>query len=132
MTTNANITVYNRSYDPETRMDLYRRTVICGVWWHVDNKVSVTADGLRSADVFKVRIPEAADFGGAMYVPPNEYTGAPDTWTLQADDYIVRGALDQEIERPADLCKEHGQVFRITSWSDNRFGGLKHWRAGGE
>lgn len=132
MITNANITVYNRSYDSETRMDLYRRTIIRGVWWHVDNKVSVTTDGLRSADVFKVRIPKAADSGGAVYVPPNEYTGAPDTWTLQADDYIARGALDQEIERPADLHKEHSQVFRITSWSDNRFGGLKHWRAGGE
>ena len=131
MTTNADITIYNAVYDPETRLNSYCRTVIRGVWFYVDNKTEVTTDGLRSADVFKVRIPTHADFGGTEYVPPWEYTGAAGTWTLKADDYVVRGILENEIEKPADLKKEGRQVFRITSWSDNRFGGLPHWRIGG-
>ena len=112
-------------------MNSYRRTVIRGVWFYADNKTAITADGIRSADVFKVRIPTHADLGGANYVPPEEYAGMDGTWTLKADDYVARGILEDEIEKPADLKKEGRQVFRITSWADNRFGGLPHWRIGG-
>ena len=131
MTTNADVTVYNAYLDPVTRLDSYRRTIIRGVWFYVDNKVTVDSDGLNAADVFKVRIPAGADTGGAVFVPPWEYTGAEGTWTLQADDYVVRGIQEEEIERPADLQKWKAQAFRINSWSDNRFGGLPHWRIGG-
>ena len=33
------------------------------------------------------------------------------------------GECDLEIERPADLSKAHRRHCKITSWSDNRFGG---------
>lgn len=131
MTTNADVTIYNSYLNPETRLEEYRRTVIRGVWFYVDNKVSIDADGLNAADIYKIRIPADADTGGAMFVPPWEYTGTEGTWTLQADDYVVRGIIDQDIERPADLKKWKNQVCRINSWSDNRFGGLPHWRIGG-
>lgn len=131
MLTNADITLYNRYYNKNIRLDEYRRTVIRGVHFYVDNKVTVTTEGLRSADVYKVRIPVSADSGGAVFVSARDYKGEWGTWTLQADDYIVRGVLETEIERPAELHKEAEQVFRITSWSDNRFGSLPHWRVGG-
>lgn len=131
MITNADITVYNRHYDQEKGYDIYRRTVICGVWFFVDNKVQITESGVLSANIYKVRIPASSDMGNAVYVPPHEYTGAERTWTLQADDYICRGILKQEIEKPAELKKEINQVFKITSWADNRFGSLAHWRVGG-
>ena len=132
MTTNADITVYNRLYDPLVKLYRYRRTVIKGVWWHSDNRAAIQAGGVQAADLYKVRIPAHADFGGAEYVPPWAYTGADDTWTLQADDYICRGAMDTEIEKPADLLKQSGrQVFKVTGWADNRFGGLPHWRIEG-
>lgn len=131
MTTNADVTIYNAYLDPETRLDSYRRTVIRGVWFYVDHKVTVDSDGLNAADVFKVRIPASADTGGAEFVPPWEYTGAEGTWTLQEDDYVVRGIHEEEIERPAELKKWKSPAFRINSWSDNRFGGLPHWRIGG-
>lgn len=132
MTTNADITVYNRYYDKFFKLYKYRRTVIKGVWWHSDNRVSIQSEGVQAADLYKVRIPVHADFDGAVYVPPWDYTGAEGAWTLQADDYICRGALDVEIEKPADLKKQSGrQVFKVTSWADNRFGGLPHWRIEG-
>lgn len=131
MTTNADITIYNRYYNQETRMDEYHRTVICGVWFFVDNKVQITDSSAQAADVYKVRIPLHANTGDAVYVPPDQYSGAPGTWTLQSDDYVCRGIVEKEIERPAELKKEQNQVFKITSWSDNRFGGLPHWRIGG-
>lgn len=131
MLVNADITLYNACFDSATRLDVWKRTVIRGVWFYVDNRVNATADGLTSADAYKVRIPIDADTGGAVYVPPETYSGEQGTWTLKADDYIVRGVSEQEIERPAELMKEKRPAFKITSWSDNRFGGLPHWRVGG-
>ncbi|MEG2350712.1 MAG: DUF6751 family protein [Hungatella sp.] len=130
MITNADITVYNRYYDRKKGYDTYRRTVIRGVWFFVDHKVQITESGVLAADIYKVRIPLSADTG-CVYVPSNEYTGAETTWTLQADDYVCLGVLNREIEKPAELKKETNQVFKITSWSDNRFGTLPHWRIGG-
>nr|WP_304058350.1 DUF6751 family protein [Enterocloster clostridioformis] len=130
MLTNADITIYNSFLAPESRMRVWHRTMIKGVWFHVDNKVSLTDGGLASADAYKVRIPVHADFGGSQYVPPDEYVGAGDTWTLKNDDYIVKG-IGPDIEKPADLQKESRTAFKVTSWSDNRHGGLKHWRVGG-
>lgn len=131
MTTNADITLYNRHYNQEKGKDEYRRTVIRGVWFFVDNKVQIIDNVVQATNIYKVRIPVHADMKGAVYVPSDQYTGTEDTWTLQPDDYVCRGILEKEIERPADLKKEKNQVFKITSWSDNRFGGLPHWRIGG-
>lgn len=134
MLTNADITIYNHKYDKATRLDEWRRTVIHGVHFYVDNKVSVGDSGLNSADVYKIRIPE--DSGcDSQYVPEDEYASAVSTagiWTLQDGDYVVIGECDLEIERPADLSKAHRRHCKITSWSDNRFGGLPHWKIGGE
>ena len=33
MTTNADMTVYHRSVDPETRQDIYARYLVYGVLW---------------------------------------------------------------------------------------------------
>ncbi|MEG0688828.1 MAG: DUF6751 family protein [Hungatella sp.] len=131
MITNADITVYNRYYDRKKGYDTYRRTVIRGVWFFVDHKVQITDSGVLAADIYKVRIPLSADTDGAIYVPPDQYTGVDRTWTLHADDYVCKGVLLTEIEKPAELKKETNQVFKITSWSDNRFGTLPHWRIGG-
>ena len=131
MITNADVTIYNSYLDPKTRLEIYKRTVIKEVWFYVDNKVSVDSDGLNSADVYKVRIPAHADTEGSAFVPPWEYTGTDGTWTLQADDYVVRGVCDKEISTPAELKKWKYQVFRINSWADNRFCGQPHWRIGG-
>ncbi len=131
MITNADVTIYNSYLDPKTRLETYKRTVIKGVWFYVDNKVSIDSDGLNSADVYKVRIPAYADTGKAQYIPCTDYVGDPDTWTLKADDYVVRGVCDKEISTPAELKKWKYQVFRINSWADNRFGGQPHWRIGG-
>lgn len=124
MITNADITIYNKMLDPEAQMDVWKRAVIEGVSFYSDTKTNLDTNGLKVADIYKIRIPEE-NCGG--YVPANEYTGADGTWTIQNDDYIVKGISDQEITRPADL-KDH---IRINSWSDNRRGLLPHLRIGG-
>lgn len=134
MIANADITLYNHHYNKDTRLDDWQRTVIYGVHFYVDNKVNLGDEGLNSADVYKIRIPEDAECNRA-YLPEDKYAAADDTeayWTLQNGDYVVRGECLLDIEKPSDIKQVRTQYCKITSWSDNRFGGLPHWRIGGE
>lgn len=133
MITNADITIYNRKYDQATRLDAWHRTVIHNVHVYIDHKTSVGDSGLNSADVYKIRIPQGVDCSDA-YLPEDEYaeTNNPSGyWTLQNDDWIVIGECQVDIGRPSDLKDLRSKYCKIISYSDNRFGGLPHWRVGG-
>lgn len=133
MLTNATITIYNRKPGNKNTFDAWRRTVIRDVWVYVDHKASVGDSGLNSAEVYKIRIP--ADVENAdQYLPPEEYAkkdNPGDYWTIQIDDHIVLEECTKEIEKPADLKDVRLRHCKVLSWSDNRFGGLPHWRIGG-
>lgn len=133
MITNADITLYNHRLNKDTRLDEWHRTFIRGVHFYVDNKVAVGDGGLNSADVYKIRIPEHAKCD-SEYIPEDTYVDCEETdrfWTLQNDDIVVYGICDMEIEKPSDFKNTHKRYCKITSWSDNRFGGIPHWRIGG-
>lgn len=132
MIANADITIYNRVYDKEAKQDRWYRTIIRGVHVYVNHKTAVSDNGLNSAEVYKIRIP--IDVGNVnAYLPPEEYVLDPErNWTIQNDDHVVIGECHTEIERPADLKTVFKKHCKITSWSDNRFGTLPHWRIGGE
>lgn len=134
MITNADVTLYNRKYDKSIRLDAWQRTVLKGVWFYTDHKVNVGDKGLNAADVYKIRVLANAE-RERTYLPEDEFVKKTDTsnyWTLQNGDIVVKGICDVDIDKPADLAQLHKQYCKITSWSDNRFGGLPHWRIGGE
>ena len=100
---------------------------------YVDHKASVGDSGLNSAEVYKIRIPTDVE-NANQYLPPEEYVkkdNPGDCWTIQIDDHIILGECDKEIEKPADLTDVRLRHCKVLSWSDNRFGGLPHWRIGG-
>ena len=120
--------------DSLTRFDTWHRTIIENVHVYVDHKASAGDSGLNSAEVYKIRIPTDVE-NADQYLPPEEYAKLKDPeehWTIQTDDQIVLGEYDQEIERPADLKDVRLRHCKVLSWSDNRFGGLPHWRIEGE
>ena len=131
--TNADVTVYNRISGDSTHYDTWIRTVLHGVHVHVDHKTAVTDNGLKSAEVYKIRIPADIPEAG-QYLPPAQFAccGGSGYWTIQNDDQIVLGECQIEIERPADLKAVFQKHCKVTSWSDNRFGTTPHWRIGGE
>lgn len=104
-----------------------------GVHVHVDHKTAVTDNGLKSAEVYKIRIPADIPEAG-QYLPPDQFAccGGYGYWTIQNDDQIVLGECQIEIEKPADLKAVFQKHCKVTSWSDNRFGTVPHWRIGGE
>ena len=59
MLTNADITLYHACADPEQKRKIYRRTVIHGVHWFTNQRTTVN-DGLKSADEYRIRIPQEA------------------------------------------------------------------------
>ena len=57
MTTNADMTVYHRSVDPETRQDIYARYLVYGVLWEERKAANVIESGLEDADAVTVYVP---------------------------------------------------------------------------
>ena len=139
MTTNADITVFNKWYNRETRLDEWKRTQIRGVNWYGGQAVSVTDNGLQSADTYIVRIPAASAPQGKQFVLPENYASADSAaltglWTLQAGDIAVRGLVADDIAKAADVTGKYSQCFTVTGWRDNRRGSpaVQHWRIDGK
>lgn len=133
MLTNATITIYNRIPGKKNTFDTWHRTVIRDVHVYVDHKASVGDSGLNSAEVYKIRIPTDVE-NADQYLPPEEFVKKDNQgnyWTIQIDDHIVLEECTKEIEKPADLKDVRLRHCKVLSWSDNRFGGLSHWRIGG-
>ena len=133
MLTNATITIYNRIPGKKNTIDAWHRTVIRDVHVYVDHKASVGDSGLNSAEVYKIRIPTDVE-NADQYLPPEEFVKKDNPgnyWTIQIDDHIVLEECTKEIEKPADLKDVRLRHCKVLSWSDNRFGGLPHWRIGG-
>ena len=72
MITNADVTVYNRISGDSTHYDTWIRTVLHGVHVRVDHKTAVTDNGLKSAEVYKIRIPADIPEAG-QYLPPDQF-----------------------------------------------------------
>lgn len=110
MLTNTDITIYNREYDPETRLDSWKRVYVPEAWWYKNEKASITTNGLKSADVYTIRIPDTSI-------------------TLKKDDYIVKGNCNMAMETVKDL--DGLEKTRVTSVNYNTFGGNPHIKAVG-
>ena len=105
MLTNTDITIYNRKYDPESRLDTWSRVYISEAWWYKNEKASITTEGLKQADVFTIRIPDTSI-------------------ALKKDDYIVKGNCDVEMKTVKEL--DGLEKTRITSVNYNTFGDNPH------
>lgn len=110
MLTNTDITIYNRKYNQESRIDTWRRVYVPEVWWFKNEKSSITTDGLKQADVYTIRIPDTSI-------------------VLKKDDYIVKGKCDVEMQTIKDL--EGLEKTRVTSVNYNTFGGNPHTKVVG-
>lgn len=134
MITNAAITIYNLAHKG-TRNEKWARTVIKNVSWYGGQKVTVGDKGLFSADSYTVRIPIESAPQGKVFVSPDEFatldeTGLNRHWTLQNGDLVLRG-IGKDIIQPKEIT-EKSQLFIVTGWSDNRRGGLQHWKVEGK
>lgn len=92
--------------------DTYTCHTVNKASWYQKTTITTSADGVKPVNTFDVRV--FADFSGV--VPA-------------LGDYVVKGIVEG-IEKPSDL--KNVVYFRITAISDNRRGGLPHWRVSGQ
>ena len=116
MLTNADMTLYHKAYDPETGLDRWTRTWYSGVNWYAQRAVSSGADGLNTADILTVQIPEAS---------------APSGFPAAVGDVVVRGLIDVEIAGPPQL--KGYERYVVTAVRDCRYGSprMRHWQLEG-
>lgn len=135
MRTNADITIYNKYFDKDTRLDKYQRTVLRGVFWNCVKAYNRLQSGMQDADAVTIYIP----FGikaDREYIEPKEFEKLEDKsgyFTLAEGDRVVKDVIDFEIEgKLSDLDREY-EAFTITSVDTKDFGSphLRHWQVGG-
>lgn len=137
MRSNGDLTVYNARYNADLGYDEYKRTTIYDVHWYSQMLNSVGTAGLKSAEIFTVRIPNGATPEyNKEYKSPREYKvldldDVEGYYTFQPGDKIVRGATDFEVTGSvghtwADIEKNFDEVFTVTGYADNRQGSTPH------
>lgn len=114
MLTNADITIYHKSYNPETRLDEWQAAQFSGVNWYGRQTVTVGDSGLNAADSYIVRIPTT------------------EIIEVSNSDIVVKGLVNDVITSPSDL--KNYLYFVVTSVGDNRRGSesMQHWRIEGK
>lgn len=112
---NSDITIYNRYYDEVEGIDKYQRTVIKGVNWQGKRNATINEKVLLIADSTLIFIDKLSN-----YISPKRFyklndIERPNYFTFRAGDKIVKGEVDLEITRIADLEKEFDDVIDIKS-----------------
>lgn len=105
MLTNTDLTIFHRNYDPVERLDKWEKTYVDSAWWFKDTKSTVTSDGLITADVYYIRIPDTSI-------------------VLSKDDYLVKGICEIDMQTVKDL--EGYEKTKATTVNVNTFGDSPH------
>ena len=135
MITNADLTIYNkRGVNKKTARTIYLKTQIRGVNFYTKQVTNVFDQGLKSADLYQIRIPLSADTQGKQYIDADLYKKLSDEeavhyWTINNGDLFGKGFLE-DFEKESEFLKQQ-YTGKVLSFSDNRRGSLQHWKIGG-
>ena len=120
MTTNTNMSVYNKYTDEEKNV-IFKKHLIDNVFWDDSKGVNINT-GYEKADDVNVFIPKSQNNMNG-YVEPKKYKGLNNTWTLENGDFIVKGNISEnEVLSLKELAKKYDNVFTISLVDDKDFG----------
>lgn len=109
---NADVTIYNHYMDKITKLDKYQRAVVKDVNWN-SKKNMVMSDKGTNIVYTTIIIMEKLD----NYIDEREFNELEDKtgfFTLSMGDKIVKGDIDFEVTRIADLSKNYDTVTIIS------------------
>lgn len=110
MITNTDITIYSRTYNPSTRLDEWKKIYVPEAWWFKDEKAILETDGIRTSDMYTVRITDL-------------------NIKIKKDDYIIKGNCQKEIQTIKDFNEY--EIMHVTAVNYNQFGDTPHIKVGG-
>lgn len=105
MLINSDCTIFSRKYNPSTGCDEWKKQYVPECWWFIETKSSITTEGLKSADVLKVRIYDL-------------------DVKVKKDDVIMQGYFGKKINTIKDL--NNCEYFKVITANYNRFGNNPH------
>lgn len=133
MLTNTDITIFNAFPDKKSKKIVYVPHHIDAVWFHKEKKTEIVNGGLKSADIYKMRIPYEQC---KTWIAEGEFQkkdGIAHEWTIQNGDFFMIGRWTGGNVSGIEEIRENatGIVGKVLNHSENFFGGSKHIRIGG-
>lgn len=113
------ITLINKWFNKTTKMNEYKIHYVKG-FWSSNNGISISDTQLVKADGVTVYI-LMSEIG---YVDPKVYqklTTINHEWTLQNDDYLVKGKIESEVKSINDILDNY-ECMKITNVAVKDYG----------
>lgn len=125
---NKDITVINKYFDKETRTTKCKVSYIHGFWSSNDG-ISINGTQLTKADGLTARILMNEE----GYQNPEDFKKNQESWTLQNDDYLVKGKVEN-FTTITKLLDDYQDVIKITNIATKDYGSkdMWHWAITGE
>lgn len=122
------ITIINKYVDKETRTPRYKVSYIHG-FWSSDDGISINGTQIRKSDGIIVRILMSEP----NYQKPENFKVNQTGWTLQNDDYVVKGKVEK-FTTIVKLLEDYQEVMKITKIGTKDYGSkdMWHWAITGE
>ena len=118
------ITVINKYIDKETKKAKYKVSYVKGFWSSNDG-ISINGTQLTKQDGVSARI-LMNDSRNETYQKPEEFEKEQKTWTLQADDYLVKGIVEN-FTTITELIDNYKDVMKITNIATKDYGSEDMW-----
>lgn len=122
------ITVINKYFDRTTRQTKYKVSYIKGFWSSNDG-ISINGTQLIKADGLSARIL----MNQTGYQKPESFKNEQIGWTLQNDDYLVKGKVEN-FTNITKVLEDYKDVMKITNIATKDYGSedMWHWAITGE
>ena len=118
------ITIINKYIDKETKKTKYKISHIKGFWSSNDG-VSIKGTQLTKQDGLSVRI-LMNDSRNETYQNPEEFEKEQKTWTLQTDDYLIKGIVEN-FTTITELLDNYKNVMKIINVATKDYGSGDMW-----
>lgn len=118
---NKDITVINKYIDKEIRAPKYKVSYIKGFWSSNDG-ISINGTQLTKSDGLIARILMSEK----DYQKPEDFKESQTGWTLQNDDYIVKGKVEN-FTTITKLLEDYQEVIKITNIATKDYGSEDMW-----
>lgn len=118
------ITVINKYFDKESRTSRYKISYVKGFWSSNDG-ISINGTQLTKSDGLSARI-LINDSRNETYQKPEDFKVEQKTWTLQNDDYLLKGIV-KDFTTPTKLLEDYKDVMKITNIATKDYGSEDMW-----
>ena len=115
------ITVINSYFDRTTRMTKYKVSYVKG-FWSSNNGISINGTMLTKNDGLSARILMSEE----GYQKPSDFIENQTGWTLQNDDYLVKGKVEN-FTTITNLLENYQNVMKITNIATKDYGSEDMW-----